>query len=298
MNRVLPKGAALARALALSTAALLLGACSPAQPAQPVSPAGLTAYALTTAGQLATFGVNNAAASYRTLSVAGLQSGDSLVSLDYRNTDNRLYGVTASGKVYAINPTTGAATPEGASVGGGVSEADFNPVANRLRVIGSDNRNYRLTLNSAPVPASSPAGTVTDDGFFSYAASDANAGRAPRLAASAYSNSFNDSAAGSAASGDTMLYSLDAAQDTLVVHLGGPQFSTLQTLAPLGLDLQVGRAGFDIAGSGEAYALASSGNTSVLYRVQLAQSSQSALAAVTTLEGVSLKSLALGLPNR
>ncbi|MDO4246008.1 MAG: DUF4394 domain-containing protein [Deinococcus sp.] len=277
--------------LALASLTLLLASCNRVSP--PAAPSGTTAYGLTTSGMLATFGTDNAAASYRTLSISGLASGDTLVSLDYRNTDGRLYAATSNGRLYRIDPQTGAATQDSAAVGQGVVTVDFNPSANRLRVIGTNNMNYRLTLGATPVPSTSPAGTVTPDGIFAYAAGDVNAGKTPELVAAAYTNSFNDSATGSVPAGSTTaLYSFDAAQDVLVMHDVGPQFSTLKTVAPLGVNVMAGMVGFDISGMNTAYASVSSGGKTTLYRVNLAASSQ-ALSAVSTLNDVSLRDLAL-----
>lgn len=278
-------------------AALGMGSC--AMVPRPAVPTGTTAYGLTTGGQLAMFGTSNAAQSVRTMNITGLTAGDTLVGLDYRNTDNMLYAFAGNGRVYRINPATGVATADGSDVGMGVVTADFNPVANRLRVIGTNNMNFRLTVNAAPVPGASPAGTVTPDGTFAYAAGDAGAGRTPNLVATAYTNAFNDM--GTAPAGaTTTLYSFDADTDTLVTHVpeGAPAFNTLRTVAPLGVNVMSGMVGFDIAGAGMAYAVVASGGNTVLYSVRLSESSAPALSPVATMNGVQLRALALALPAR
>ena len=277
--------------------ALVLSACSTG-PVTPDTPTGITAYGLVGANQLATFGTTNAAASYRAVSVTGLASGESLVDLDFRNTDNKLYAATSAGKIYVLDTTTGAATADGATVGKTTQAIDFNPVANRLRVVGTANDNYRLTVNSAPVPSASPAGTVTADGTFAYAAGDANFGKTPVLTAAAYTNSYNDSASGAVPTGTTTtLYTIDSATDTLNENTVGPAFNTLVTRAPLGVEVGTGLAGFDIAGASDAYLTAVSGNSTTLYRVNLSATSNAATA-VSTISGVSVKALALQLPSR
>ena len=70
--------------------------------------------------------------------VTGLTGGESLVGIDFRPANGALYGITDQGRIYTIAPATGAATlastsstlPNGASFG-----VDFNPVADRLRVV-------------------------------------------------------------------------------------------------------------------------------------------------------------------
>ncbi|KQR04463.1 DUF4394 domain-containing protein [Deinococcus sp. Leaf326] len=277
--------------------ALALSACT-TTPVTPATPEGITAYGLVGGNQLATFGTSNAAASYGTMSVTGLASGESLVDLDFRNTDNRLYAATSAGKIYVINTDTGAATADGSSVAKTTQAIDFNPVANRLRVVGAANDNYRLTVNSTPVPSAAPAGTVTPDGSFAYAAGDANFGKTPVLTAAAYTNSYNDSAAGAVPTGAaTVLYTIDSATDTLVENTVSPAFSTLVTRSTLGVDVGTGLAGFDIAGASDAYLTAVSGTSTTLYRVNLSATSNAATA-VSTISGVSIKAIALKLPSR
>lgn len=280
--------------------ALVLSACTTG-PVTPDAPSGITAYGLVGGNQLATFGTANAAASYRAVSVTGLASGESLVDLDFRNTDNKLYAATSAGKLYVINTDTGTATADGASVAKTTQAIDFNPTANRLRVVGAANDNYRLTVNSAPVPSASPAGTVTTDGTFAYAAGDANFGKTPVLTAAAYTNSYNDSASGAVPTGaTTTLYTIDSATDTLVENTVGPAFSTLVTRAPLGVEVGTGLAGFDIAGASDGYLTVVTNNSTTLYRVTIptATTTATAATAVSTISGVSIKALALKLPNR
>ncbi len=277
--------------------ALVLSACNNG-PVTPAAPEGITAYGLVGGNQLATFGTANAAASYRAVSVTGLAAGEALVDLDFRNTDNRLYAATAAGKIYVINTDTGAATADGSSVGKATQAIDFNPVANRLRVVGTANDNYRLTVTSTPVPSTSPAGTVTSDGNFAYAAGDVNFGKTPLLTAAAYTNSYNDSTAGAVPTGAaTVLYTIDSGTDTLNENTVGAAFNTLVTRSSLGVDVGTGLVGFDIAGASDAYMTAVLGNGTTLYRVNLSATS-SAATAVRTISGVSIKALALKLPSR
>lgn len=169
---------------------------------------------------------------------------DTIVDIDYRPSDGQLYGIASSGRLYTINPATGSAvinTSVGVGPLGVVQDADFNPVANRLRVSSANNANFRLT------PGSNDPTAVTTDGIFSYQAGDVNFGNTPNLTANAYTNSF----AGSAV---TTLYSIDSTYDTLVIHNVGPQFNSLATVGDLnqiGLFIDFGaNVGFDILASG------------------------------------------------
>lgn len=267
--------------------ALTLAACS--QTPLPAAPLGQLAYGLSGGGTLAAFGLDNAQASLTTRAITGLPAGEALMDLDVRNTDNRLYGISATGRVYRLDPATGVATADGSAASQSVIAMDFNPVANRLRVLGSSDLdlNFRLTLNAAPVPATSPAGTLTADGTFTYAAGGTN----PELVAAAYTNSFDNSAAGAVNIGTTTtLYSLDAGTDQLVVHSAGPQFSTLTAVGALGVDIMAGRTGFDMVGASGAYLSSSTSAGTNVYALNLT-TGQATLK--TSLSGVALTGLAL-----
>ena len=140
---------------------------------------------------------------------------------------------------------------------------DFHPAANRLRVLGTDDANFRHTLSALPTPATT--GT-TADGTFAYPTGTPN----PNLVAAAYTNSFNDT--GKLNSGlTTTLYSIDADQDALITHpaAGAPAFNTLQTVGALGVDVMVGKTGFDIAGAGTAVLSRAGASSTDLYTVDL-----------------------------
>lgn len=263
---------------------------APPVTAMPAAPQGLTAYGLDTQGRVVTFGTDNAAASLTRQTVSGLGSGETLIDLDVRNTDNRLYAVSSTGKLYILSPTTGGLTADGAALTTASPVAiDFNPVANRLRVFAEADRNFRVTLGTVPTPATSPGGTVTDDGSLMYAGSSLN----PDLVAAAYTNSFNDSATGAVKAGTTTtLFSIDAAQDTLVRHTVGPQFSTLAPVGALGVDAMKGLTGFDIAGADQGYLSVNAGANTMLYTVDLGTG---AAALKSTVSGLALKSFALAL---
>ncbi|GAA0515917.1 DUF4394 domain-containing protein [Deinococcus depolymerans] len=255
----------------------------------PAPPAGQLAYGLGSDGTLVTFGLGNPDASSVTQGISGL-GGDTLVDLDVRNTDGRLYGVAASGRVFMINPVTGAATADSTVTGATVVAADFNPVANRLRVAGTNDLNFRHTLMAAPTPATT--GT-TADGTFVYAPGDPNAGRNPGVVAAAYTNSFDNSGTGAIAAGTTTtLYTIDADLDILVMNTVGPQFNTLNTVGALGVNVMADMTGFDIAGAGSAYLSRVSGNDTDLYTVDLATGKATMTA---RLSGMKLRSVALKL---
>jgi len=275
------------------TGTLALSACNTVLP--PAAPQGITAYGLSTQGQLVTFGTDNAAASAARMNVSGLPSGETLVDLDVRNTDNQLYAISSAGKVYRLELANRAATatPDNSALTGVAPVTiDFNPFANRLRLFGEGDRNFRLTLNAVPVspPPAPVAGTLTDDGTLAYATGGAN----PDLVAAAYTQSFDNSGTGSLNSGtpNPALYSIDADKDALVLHSVAPQFNTLTVVGSLGVDAMKGMTGFDIAGADAAYLSVSTGGNTMLYTVNL---TTGAATMKSTITGLALKSFALSL---
>jgi hypothetical protein len=192
------------------------------------------------------------------LSITGLASGESLLGIDFRPATGGLYGLGSGNRIYTIDTNTGAATAVGASgqfaLTGSSFGVDFNPVPDRMRVTSNTGQDLRLNPND---------GTLTAvDGTLAYAAGDANAGRTPNVAGSAYTNSI-------AGAQTTTLYDIDLATGSLVIQ-NPPNNGTLLTVGSLGVSA-TGPVGFDILPvSGLAYAsLTAPGGYSSLYLVNL-----------------------------
>ncbi len=119
------------------------------------------------------------------LAVTGLGTGENLVGIDFRPQNGQLYGLTSNGaggvRLYAISPVTGTAVPLTAAPvqfddGGGNSVPvagvnfgfDFNPFADRVRVVTDAGVNFRINPNtgliidgSAGDPGVNPDGAIT-----------------------------------------------------------------------------------------------------------------------------------------
>jgi hypothetical protein len=188
------------------------------------------------------------------VSVRGVDGG--LVGIDVRPADRRLYGLTTANELYTIDPKSGDAKLVSSLTvpfeGGARSGIDFNPQADRLRLISADGQNLRVNVD---------IGATAVDGSVAYAPGDANAGRRPAVAASAYTNSLPNAAT-------TKLFDIDAAQDVLALQ-DPPNDGILVTIGRLGVDFGP-LAGFEIVtdASGQDRAFAASGST--LYAVDLA----------------------------
>lgn len=187
----------------------------------------------------------------KTIDVTGV---DKLHGIDLRSSDNQVYGLAGDGTLVAINLDTGAATavskltkmpPEGAKI-----SVDFNPAADKLRVMASDGTNLRID------PAS---GKVTEDGKLAFEAGDASAEMPAEVIATAYTNSFGKPE-------KTAMY--DVHSGGMLLHQTKPNDGTLKTIGKLGVE--PGEAvGFDIQttedGANTAWLVAGG----MLYKVNL-----------------------------
>ncbi len=218
-------------------------------------PAKLQALALTADNRLVAFDPAAPSTLTATTAITGLQAGDTVLGVDFRPKDGLLYALATGGKLYTVDPATGAATlratlaadPTDATVPyAGLTASrytvDFNPVADRLRAIGNDGQNLRIVVEAITADGSTvPAGRTITDGVVNRTGVPAS------VIGSAYSNSF----AGATA---TTLFNLDEASDVLTQQLP-PNDGTQVNVGALGLDIGTA-AGFDIAGGGNGVALA------------------------------------------
>ena len=97
--------------------------------------------------------------------------GGNIVGIDVRPADKQLYGVTSQGKIVIIDAATGKVTDKSEISeklpAGGLS-VDFNPVADRMRIIGAEGTSLRVNVED---------GKTTVDGSLKYADADASKGK-------------------------------------------------------------------------------------------------------------------------
>ena len=109
--------------------------------------------------------------------------GGALAGIDVRPADGLLYGLVEDGTVVTI-AADGKATQKSKLdtmlAKGVMATVDFNPVADRLRVMGADGMNLRVNVDD---------GKVTKDGDHKFADGDMNKGGKPNIVAGAYTNS-------------------------------------------------------------------------------------------------------------
>lgn len=160
--------------------------------------------------------------------VRGLVGDTKLIGIDFRPADKQYYGVGDQGGVYTVNrgsvrvvKVSQLSVPlSGTSFG-----VDFNPAADRLRVVSDTGQNLRHDV---------AGGVTTVDGTLTYTPPAAATG----ITAAAYTNNDNDASTG------TTLFDIDTALDQVVQQVPANN-GTLVVSGKLGRD--VGSvAGFDI----------------------------------------------------
>ncbi len=167
-----------------------------------------------------------------TISQAGIRD------IDFYPVNGLLYGSTSNGNLYRISVVDGtsvlAATPSLAI--SGLTDIDFNPVPDRLRIFAAGNQNYRMAPDVFTNNATAP-GTTLLDGSFSNSSVN--------LVGSAYTNNVDGAST-------TALYSIDSISNALFLHSVAPQFNTVNSVGGLGFDVGL-NVGFDVAQSGAAF---------------------------------------------
>ncbi|HEX2514657.1 MAG TPA: DUF4394 domain-containing protein, partial [Chloroflexota bacterium] len=142
----------------LAAGALLLGLVAGMAPLAPAAsaadddspdadPPWRTVYALTGASRIVGFDPLRPERVRFQVAVTNLKAGERLVGIDFRPLTGRLYGVGSTSQVYTINLRNGFAAPIGAPFTPGLDGAengvDFNPQADRLRVVSKAGQNLR-----------------------------------------------------------------------------------------------------------------------------------------------------------
>jgi uncharacterized repeat protein (TIGR01451 family) len=238
----------------------------------PMQIAGQLVYGLTTNNNLVSFDSENPEF-IRTLSpLAGIASGQMVMGLDFRPATGQLYTLgynasTGEARLYIVNPMNGMAMPVGMdniNLGAdlGRISLDFNPTVDRIRVVSSSGRSFRLNPDTGAL--------VATDGNLAFATTDTNAGAMPNVVAVAYTNSF-------AGSTTTTLYNIERTLNVLTTQIP-PNDGVLNTIGSFGIMLnnEDPTVDFDIfyraADSSNIALLAANvmgSTTDALYRVDL-----------------------------
>lgn len=209
----------------------------------------------------------------KSLSVTGSMAAKGTTELrgiDVRPATGDLYALGGQNQLYRIDLQSGSAS-EAAKLsqnlpGTGQAVVDFNPVADRLRLISPDGTNLRVNVET---------GEATVDGKLAYAKDASEAGKMPNVRAGAYTNSY----AGTTA---TALYDIDTANGHLLLQ-NPPNDGVLQVVGSIASGLK--NFAMDIASDGKGGNTAYLLNGFTLHTVDLASGKPTVLGEVKGLKG-------------
>jgi hypothetical protein len=237
-------------------------------------------FGVTSTGRLVTFDRADPALD-TAIAITGLQAGETVVGLDVRAggaTPGELYALGSTGRLYTVNTTSGVATLKStlAADAGDTTDAftalsgtefgvDFNPVADRLRVVSDTGQNLRIDADTGATVTDAPLST----------AGTARSG----VNGAAYTNAF-------AAACRTALYYIDASTDQLLTTTD-PNGGAVTVVGALGVDTTAA-SDFEIAtaadGANTGYAVLVVGGVPTSYQIDLTTGVAASGGAVTRLD--------------
>ncbi len=215
-------------------------------------------YAVTSAGRLVHFANNEYGRLSWAVDLSGLGS-ETIIGVDFRPADGKLYALTDRASIYTVDPMTGAASvkstlaadpadttnPFTALAGAGLG-IDFDPVTDRMRIVSSTGQNLRVDVDT---------GLVTTDTAIN--------GTSTGFTALAHTNNI-------APACRTTLYAIDVATDRFLTQ--APSTGAAVGVGGLGFDA-TSTGGFDVVtgadGKSSAVALLTVGGVSGSYAIDL-----------------------------
>ncbi len=169
------------------------------EPSDPIYIApNVNVYALRQDNRLLAFNARSGAEVSAQVSITGMQTGETMLAIDFRPATGQLYGVSSGSRIYVINPTTGVArainsTPFSPAINGTAVGFDFNPTVDRIRLVTSNGQNLRLNPETGLV--------VFTDGAL-------NGATGVKISSAAYTENY-------AGATTTILYDIDGATQKL-----------------------------------------------------------------------------------
>lgn len=189
----------------------------------------------------------------KSFQIHGLSKSDHIIGIDFRVARGELYALVDSGRIYRLDTQSGEATlidgsEPVAEMAVGPYGFDFNPAADKLRVVGDRNKNLRLDPDSgAKVDFDKAQTGVQTDPDLAFDSQDQLAGEFPDIVAAAYTYNPNDSKL-------TTNYAIDRRKGMLLMQGSkegtspsvSPNLGVLYSVGPLGTG-PVKDASFDIS---------------------------------------------------
>jgi hypothetical protein len=195
----------------------------------PAEVEGLLAYGLASNNNLVTFDTENPSVLRKSVPITGITAGEVWAGIDFRPATGELWGLgynsaNQTAHLYLIDTLSAVATLQGTApinleLGNGAISFDFNPLVDRIRVIGENGKNFRLN----PLTG----GFVAEDGSIKYADGDVNEGETPAIGAAFYTNSFSGTTS-------TGLYVYDL-EKNIIAFQNPPNDGILNTVGSSGI---------------------------------------------------------------
>jgi len=229
------------------------------------------AFGVNAANQLVRFDTATPGTVANVGTITGLQTGETVVGIDFRPANGQLYGLGSTSRLYTVNTRTGAATQVGTAgaftLSGTAFGFDFNPTVDRIRVVSNTGQNLRLNPDTGGLAATDPP---------------LNPGT-PNVNAAAYTNNF-------AGATTTTLYDIDTTANALFIQ-NPANNGTLVLVGPLGV-LATNSTGFDISPfGGPAFVALTVGGVSGFYTINLGTGTATLVGAIgggNVLRGLSI----------
>jgi hypothetical protein len=187
----------------------------------------LNFYALTSDNKLLFLNAKTPSTVTSQVNISGLQSGETILAIDFRPATGELYAVGSTNRIYIINPKTGTSRVVGSApftpaINGASVALDFNPTVDRIRLVTSSGQNLRLNPETGAV--------MIEDGAINGVAN-------AKVSAVAYTQN-------KAGAATTVLFDIDATNNKLYKQ-DPPNNGTLVEVGSLGYDIDE-TGGFDI----------------------------------------------------
>lgn len=163
---------------------------------------------------------DRAPAKVKLVQITGVEG--KVLGIDMRPADGKLYALSSSSSLYTIDTASGAASMK-AKLSTAIEAVDhvvvdFNPQADRLRVMTSTGQNLRVNVDT---------GQTIVDGKLAYRNGDRNAGKPMGIYAGAYINSYRGAT-------QTQLFNVDSLNGTYTVQ-DPPNDGVQRSVGPTGL---------------------------------------------------------------
>ncbi len=140
---------------------LALTACASPPADEPAgAPRAETVFAVTEANALIRFNAGTPRRIEQRQPISGLAAGETLLGIDFRVARGVLYGLTSAGRLVTIDTATAAVKPVGTAppvaLQGTRFGLDFNPAADRVRLVSDSGQNLRLHPDTGALAATDP----------------------------------------------------------------------------------------------------------------------------------------------